>query len=58
MNVKTFLSIVEYGNFSDTAYQKLVECGVEPRQGIDVIFDILSQEGQCNFIEPSAVQLS
>ena len=51
MNVKTFLSIVEYGNFSDTAYQKLVECGVEPRQGIDVMFDILSQEGQCNFID-------
>lgn len=41
----------EYGSLSDTAYSKLIECGIDPRNGIDIIFDILSKEGQCDFSE-------
>ncbi|MGD1913891.1 MAG: hypothetical protein ACFB2X_24545 [Rivularia sp. (in: cyanobacteria)] len=41
----------EKGNLSQTEYQSLVDRGIDPRNGIDILFDVLSNEGKLDFFQ-------
>ncbi|MGB3511967.1 MAG: hypothetical protein WBA93_22555 [Microcoleaceae cyanobacterium] len=41
----------EKGNLSETEYQLLVDRGIDPRNGIDILFDVLSNEGRLDFFQ-------
>jgi len=39
----------KYGNLSKIEYQSLTERGIDPRNGIDIIFDVASHKGSLDF---------
>ncbi|MGD1913894.1 MAG: hypothetical protein ACFB2X_24560 [Rivularia sp. (in: cyanobacteria)] len=41
----------EKGNLSQTEYQSLVDRGIDPRNGIDILFDVLGNEGKLDFVQ-------
>ncbi len=41
----------EKGNLSEREYQSLVDRGIDPRNGIDILFDVLSNEGRLDFVQ-------
>ncbi len=41
----------EKGHLSEREYQSLVDRGIDPRNGIDILFDVLSNEGQLDFVK-------
>jgi hypothetical protein len=41
----------KYEKLSSTEYNLLIEKGIDPRNGIDILFDFVSQEGTLNFAE-------
>lgn len=41
----------EKGHLSQREYQLLVDRGIDPRNGIDILFDVLSNEGRLDFVQ-------